>query len=245
MTTRPCSEEHQDWLIRGTFSEGDDCGWGEEETEKNSKEKTRMMREEMMWRERVLDKLLGKEPRTVGECSARDPLGLDEKDSGTGTLEPGIITDEEEADRDPNNELSENELNVSDQSLVTHVRTPTHTFCVDEDEVNDGLNIKLSDSAGLMNENTNRDLDRRDLSEQVTEVIQPFPSPPPSIALSTGFACTRVATSNSVGKCADTIRTDAPNAAISPADDTRSTPVGDQSVLSILVTSNTARLKLF
>merc|ERR1712002_1369922 len=198
-----------------------------------------------MWRERVLDKLLGKDPRIVGGFSARDPLGLDEKDSGTGTLEPGVITDEEEAVRDPNNELSENELNVSDQSLVTHVRTPTHTFCVDEDEVNNGLDIKLSESAGLMDENINIDVNGSDPFGQVTEVTQPFPSPPPSIALSTGFAFTRVAASNSVERCADTSRTDGPNAANNPADGTRATQAGDQSVLSILVKSNTARLKLF
>ena len=242
VTTRPCYEEYQDWLIRGTFSEGDDCCWGEEETEMNSKENTRMMREEMMWRERVLDKLLGKEPRIVGGFSTRDPLGLDERDSGTGTLESSIIADDGESVRDINEELYENELNVSDQSLVTHVRSPTHTFCIDEDEVNESVDTKDIDRTDLKNDNTNIDENREG---QVTEVIQHFPSPPPSIAPSIGFAFTRVAASKTVEGSVDTIRIDAPHSAKNLADDTRAAKAGDQSVLSTLVTSNTARLKLF
>ena len=41
--------------------------------------------------------------------------------------------------------MSENELNVSDQSLVTHVRTPTHTFCVDEDSNFSGFHCRVSE----------------------------------------------------------------------------------------------------
>merc|ERR1719430_2429344 len=105
------------------------------------------MREDFMWRERVLYKILGKESKAVGMFSTRDPLGLDEKDSGTGTLEAGNTTDDEMSVRDTVEELSENELNVSDQSLVTHIRTPTHTFCVEEEEKNEKSNNKVSESA--------------------------------------------------------------------------------------------------
>merc|ERR1712013_231550 len=98
---------------------------------------------------------------------------------------------------------------------------------------------------GLTNEITNIDVDGSVPSEQVTEVVQPFPSPPPSTAPSTGFAFTRVAASNTVERFTDSCRTDAPHAASSPADDTRAAPAGGQSLLSTLVTSNKARLKLF
>merc|ERR1719153_1435853 len=200
VTKRPCSEEYQDWLVRGTFSEGDDCSWGEEEREKRSKEKTKMMREDLMWRERVLDKILGREVKAVGMFSMRDPLGLDEKDSGTGTLEAGNTTDDEMSVRDIVEELSENELNVSDQSLVTHIRTPTHTFCVEEEEKNEKSNNKVSESADHDHVDKNMNLDTRYPPQQETEVIQPFPSPPPSRAPTIGFVFTGVASSSSVSE---------------------------------------------
>ena len=91
VTKRLCGEDFQEWLVRGNFTEGDDCAWGEEEGERRTDEVKRR-REEMMWRENVLDKMMGREPHVVGMLSTRDPLGLDEKDSGTGTMEVGITT---------------------------------------------------------------------------------------------------------------------------------------------------------
>jgi len=259
LTKRPCCEEYQDWLVRGTFSEGDDCSWGEEEREK-SKEKTKMMREDFMWRERVLDKILGKESKAVGMFSTRDPLGLDEKDSGTGTLEAGNTTDDEMSVRDTVEELSENELNVSDQSLVTHIRTPTHTFCMEDDDKNENSyndknensSNKVSESADYLDKNINLSVDTRYPPRQETEVIQPFPSPPPSKAPSIGFVSTGVTASSSVSevpdvrKCADTSNAGSDALAASTSSPSiRAVRAGDQSVLSTLVTGNKARLKLF
>jgi len=252
VTKRPCSEEYQDWLVRGTFSEGDDCSWGEEEREKKSNEKTKMMREDFMWRERVLDKILGKEVKAVGMFSMRDPLGLDEKDSGTGTLEAGNATDDEMSIRDTVEELSENELNVSDQSLVTHIRTPTHTFCMEEDDINENSNNKVSESTDYREKNKNLSVDTRYPPQQETEVIQPFPSPPPSKVPSIGFVYTGVASSSSVSEVPDVRKCSDSSSAgpVAPAANTsapsiRAVRVGDQSVLSMLVTGNKARLKLF
>jgi len=252
VTRRPCSEEYQDWLVRGTFSEGDDCSWGEEDREKRSKEKTKMMREDLMWRERVLDKILGTEVKAVGMLSMRDPLGLDEKDSGTGTLEAGNATDDEMSVRDTVEELSENELNVSDQSLVTHIRTPTHTFCMEEDDINENSNNKVSESTDYREKNKNLSVDTRYPPQQETEVIQPFPSPPPSKVPSIGFVYTGVASSSSVSEVPDVRKCSDSSSAgpVAPAANTsapsiRAVRVGDQSVLSMLVTGNKARLKLF
>jgi len=245
VTKRPCSEEYQDWLVRGSFSEGDDCNWGEEERENKSKEKTKMMREDLMWRERVLDKILGKEVKAVGMFSMRDPLGLDEKDSGTGTLEASNATDDEMSVRDTVEELSENELNVSDQSLVTHIRTPTHTFCMEEDDINGNSNNKVSESTDYRDKNTNLSVDTRYPPQQETEVIQPFPSPPPSKAPSIGFVFTGVSSSSSVSEVPDVSKCSDRNSAGSDASAVSTVRAGDQSVLSMLVTGNKARLKLF
>jgi len=245
VTKRPCSEEYQDWLVRGSFSEGDDCNWGEEERENKSKEKTKMMREDLMWRERVLDKILGKEVKAVGMFSMRDPLGLDEKDSGTGTLEASNATDDEMSVRDTVEELSENELNVSDQSLVTHIRTPTHTFFMEEDDINGNSNNKVSESTDYRDKNTNLSVDTRYPPQQETEVIQPFPSPPPSKAPSIGFVFTGVSSSSSVSEVPDVSKCSDRNSAGSDASAVSTVRAGDQSVLSMLVTGNKARLKLF
>ena len=130
-----CCEDFQDWLVRGTYSEGDSCSWDDQdEVVKKNKEDVKLRREDMMWRERVLDKFLGKESQMVRMYSVRDPLGLDEKDSGTGTLENGNVTDDALSVRDAFEDLLENELDVSQQSIVTHIRTPTHAFCIDEGE---------------------------------------------------------------------------------------------------------------
>ena len=135
VTKRPFCEEFQAWLVRGTYSEGDSCSWDDQdEVEKKNKDEVKSRREDMMWRERVLDKFLGKESQMVRMYSVRDPLGLDEKDSGTGTLENGNVTDDALSVRDAFEDLLENELDVSQQSIVTHIRTPTHAFCIDEGE---------------------------------------------------------------------------------------------------------------
>merc|ERR1712083_373037 len=254
VTKRPCCEEYQDWLVRGTFSEGDPCRWGDEETEMKSRnEKTLQMREDMMWRERMFDKILGKVPQVIGLPSASDPLGLDEKDSGTGTLEAGNITYDEGSVRDTLEELSENELNVSDQSLVTHIRTPTHTFCMDEDDINEGVELKVCGSPVYVDDQLNNSEVTRDPLHQVNEVVHPFPSPPPSKAPSSGFVFARVAASDSSSSEAPGARkctgTDASSTGIPATADTsigtRAAPLGDQSVLSMLITGNSARLKLF
>merc|ERR1711970_1537722 len=198
--------------------------------------------------------------KAVGMFSTRDPLGSDEKDSGTGTLEAGNITDDEMSVRDTVEELSENELNVSDQSLVTHIRTPTHTFCMEDDDKNENSyndknensSNKVSESADYLDKNINLSVNTRYPPRQETEVIQPFPSPPPSKAPSIGFVSTGVTASSSVSevpdvrKCADTSNagSDAPAASTS-SPSIRAVRAGDQSVLSTLVTGNKARLKLF
>ena len=83
---RAC-EEFQLWLVRGTFSEGDDCQWDQHEVvekSKRDKDEVKRRREDMMWREKILDKMLGLGSQAEKLISTRDPLGLDEKDSGTG-----------------------------------------------------------------------------------------------------------------------------------------------------------------
>ena len=239
VTRRSCCEEYQDWLVRGTFSEGDTYRWGDEEIEKkNRNDKTQQMREDMMWRERMFDKILGKEPQLIGMRSARDPLGLDVKDSGTGTLEAGNISYDEGSVRDTIEELSENEFDVSDQSLVTHVRTPTHTFCMDEEDVDECADHKASGDRNTV-------VDMRDFPRQINEVVHPFPSPPPSKVPSSGFVFAGVAARDAPGvrKCPDT---DAGSTAQpSEADSSVGTRPVDQSVLSTLITGNTTRLKLF
>jgi len=157
LVTRRLCEEFQCWLLRGSFKVGDDCDWGEkEDLEKRDKEEVKRRREEMMWREKVLDKILGGGTQTGGLVSTRDPLGLDDWDSGIGGSEVGQhSTHCTVAVSDATEELTENELNVSQQSLVTHIQTPTHTFCMNEaesegtdcmDEVSESLPVDINEN---------------------------------------------------------------------------------------------------
>jgi len=157
LVTRRLCEEFQCWLVRGSFKEGDDCHWGEkEEMEKRDKEEVKRKREEMMWREKVLDKILGGGTQAGGLVSTRDPLGLDDWDSGIGGSEIGQhSTQGTVAGSDATEELTENELNVSQQSLLTHIQTPTHTFCMNEaesegtdcmDEVSESRSVDINEN---------------------------------------------------------------------------------------------------
>jgi len=245
VSKRPCLEEFQAWLVRGTYSEGDSCSWDDQDkVVKKNKEEVKIRREDMMWRERVLDQFLGKGSQMVRMFSSRDPLGLDDKDSGTGTLENGNITDDALSVRDAFEDLLENELDVSQQSLVTHIRTPTHAFCIDEGE---GQSM-------CMDENSNQRNNNLSVAppQQVSEDIFSFPSPPPSEALSTGFAFTKVVAPNYSGdeSTVDFLASSSNKQAGSVSVDPRkvslgSNPPGDSSILSMFVTADKSRLKLF
>merc|ERR1712179_507161 len=138
--------------------------------------------------------------------------------------------------------------------------TPTHTFCMEEDDKNENSyndknensNSKVSESTDYLDKNINLSVDTRYPPRQETEVIQPFPSPPPSKAPTIGFVFTGVTSSSSVSevpgvrKCSDASSADANAPAASTSSPSmRAVRVGDQSVLSTLVTGNKARLKLF
>jgi len=157
LVTKRLCDEFQCWLVRGSFKDGDDCNWGEkEELEKRDKEEVKRRREDMMWREKVLDKILGGGTLTGGSVSTRDPLGLDDWDSGIGGSEVGQhSTHGTVAGSDATEELTENELNVSQQSLLTHIQTPTHTFCINEaesegtdcmDEVSESRSVDINEN---------------------------------------------------------------------------------------------------
>ena len=157
LVTRRLCEEFQCWLLRGSFKVGDDCDWGEkEELEKRDKDEVKRRREEMMWREKVLDKILVGGTQIGGLVSTRDPLGLDDWDSGIGGSEVGQhSTHCTVAGSDATDELTENELNVSQQSLLTHIQTPTHTFGMNEaesegtdcmDEVSESLPVDINEN---------------------------------------------------------------------------------------------------
>jgi len=245
VTKRPCCDDFQAWLVRGTYSEGDSCSWDDQdEVEKKNKEDVKLRREDMMWREKVLDKFLGKEFRMARMFSTRDPLGLDEKDSGTGTLENGNITDDALSVRDAFEDLSENDLDVSQQSLVTHIRTPTHAFCFDEGE---DQNVSVDENSN------NKDIFVSVLPPlHVSGDILSFQSPTPSKAPSAGFSIPKVVAPNLVGdkSTVDSLGSSSNNeAGIASIDPRRgsvgSNPPGDSSVLSMLVTANKSRLKLF
>jgi len=193
---------------------------------------------------RVLNKFLGKESQMVRMLSTSDPLGLDEKDSGTGTMENGNTTDDALSIRDAFEDLLENELDVSQQSLVTHIRTPTHAFCLDEGE---GQNVCVDENLN------NKDITVSVLPPlHVSGGILSFPSPPPSKAPSPGFSITKVVAPNLVGDGSnvDILGLSSNNEAGIVSVDSRqvsvgSNPLRDSSVLSMLVTANKSRLKLF
>ena len=248
--------------------EGDDCIWEKKEgVEKKDKDEVKRRREDFMWREKVLDKILGNGALAGGWVSTRDPLGLDERDSGTGSLEVGNSTSNTVAGSDATEELTENELNVSQQSLVTHIQTPTHTFCMDEvesdgtdcmDEKGETLDINknvqkvsepnLATLPGLRGPPppVNRLISAPrilPLVLSVSEDLHSYPSPPPSVAPSVGFAFTRL---SPVTPSVINIRTseeDATTAQTVHSD--YSATSQSLSVLSGLVATKRTRFKLF
>lgn len=267
---RAC-EEFQLWLVRGTFKDGDDAIWNEEEeVEKNVNEEVKRRREDLMWKEKVLDRMLGVGSglHSEGLISTRDPLGLDEMDSGTGTMDVGNSTIDEASTRDTIEDLLENDLNVSSQSMVTHIRTPTHTFCIEEGESEDTDGM---DENSMLDLNKNRIKLTTNLPEcrdqepslsslpglrgpppqlnypptsrfshkSIPDVLQHYPSPPPSLAPSTGFAFT------SVAHVIPITATPGLQSQPAPAGPQLTTASQSNSVLSGLVAGTKSRLKLF
>ena len=276
---RAC-EEFQLWLVRGTFSEGDDCQWDKHEEEvveksKREKDEVKRRREDMMWREKILDKMLGLGSQAEKLISTRDPLGLDERDSGTGSLTSCTVTGS-----DATEEVVENELNVSQQSLVTHIRTPTHTFCMDEEEsegtdcmdeqyepidINHNVQkftkslissdieqslaslpaLDVLSCAGLRGPPPLTNPATSRFPPQVlpnSDVLQPFPSPPLSMAPSVGFAFTRLPPGQPKVPTKEISQPEPTTAQVAASTD----PVTPSpSVLSGLISAKKTRLKLF
>ena len=133
VTKRQC-EEFQCWLLRGNYDEGDYCDWDEKEESGRDLSEVKRRREELMWKDRVGERISSGGTQSGNLVTSRDPLGLDEMDSGTGSFVGQLSTSDRVGGCDVMEELAENELNVSQQSLLTHIQMPTHTFCMNEAE---------------------------------------------------------------------------------------------------------------
>ena len=117
---RPC-EEFDSWLKRGTFAEGDSVEFSidlEKERRDIHDEKLRR-REEIEWKEKVMDRILGvrQQQRESITTSAGQDIGFD----------PGIEMDDFGHSKDglgdrTDAEQVEEELETSQESLVTHIR---------------------------------------------------------------------------------------------------------------------------
>ena len=177
------------WLRRGTYEEGDQCSWAEDVSK--DAESTSRRREEILWKEQIMRSIRGSE-KTLVHSSQNCASQFEEEDSGTGSwdsmsempIQMCVVP----------NDLEENELNVSQQSMVTHIRSPTHNFVVDEDDCT-GDSMCQEMEADVVTSKTQPkslaaplpDVDVKAMksyeSSKHHEIRpdQPFPSPPPSL----------------------------------------------------------------
>merc|ERR1712228_266800 len=188
ISKRPCNE-YQMWLRRGTYEEGDQFSWAEDVAK--DAESTSRRREEFLWKEQMMRSIRGSEKnpvRSSRSCSGQ----FEEEDSGTGSWESMsemsiqmcVIP----------NDLVENELNVSQQSMVPHIRSPTHNFIVDEDDCTGDSTFQERESNVVTSQTQSESL-AAPLPEIDVKAMesyesskhheirsdQPFPSPPPSL----------------------------------------------------------------
>ena len=119
LKNRPC-EEFESFLKRGTYTEGDSVAFGVDlEEEQDVRDEKLRRREEIEWKEKVMDRILG-----VQRQQQQGPLTSSSyQDTG---FDPGIEMDDfghsEEGPEDASTELAEEVLETSQESLVTHIR---------------------------------------------------------------------------------------------------------------------------
>ena len=130
--SRSC-EEFQAWLVRGDYQEGDHCDWAEAARKEKLLDKLRR-RDEQEELEKVdtSRQVLGR-----AQTGAADTRGL-----GVTTSESTCESEEEEGEeggwmspeRGEREEEGGQESDSSDQSLVTHIRTPPRITVQEEEE---------------------------------------------------------------------------------------------------------------
>jgi len=188
ISKRPCNE-FQMWLKRGTYEEGDQCSWAEDVFK--DADSTSRRREEFLWKEQMTQSIRGSEKTLVH--SSRSCSGLfEEEDSGNGSWESMSEMSIQMCVLP--NDLVENELNVSQQSMVTHIRSPTHNFIVDENdstcdnmfqEIESNVVTSQTQPESLVAPLPDADVKVMESYESSTlheiRSDQPFPSPPPSL----------------------------------------------------------------
>ena len=118
MKDRPC-EEFESWLKRGTYTEGDSVVFSRDlEEKKDAHDEKLRRREEIEWKEKVMDRILG-----VRQHQKEPDDTFGHQDTG---FDPGIEMDNsshiEDGLEDAGAELVEEELETSQESLVTHIR---------------------------------------------------------------------------------------------------------------------------
>ena len=133
--SRSC-EEFQAWLVRGDYQEGDHCDWAEAARKEKLLDKLRR-RDEQEELEKVdtSRQVLGR-----AQTGAADTRGL-----GVTTSESTCESEEEEGEeggwmspeRGEREEEGGQESDSSDQSLVTHIRTPPRITVQEEEEEED------------------------------------------------------------------------------------------------------------
>ena len=115
---RPC-EEFESWLKRGTYTEGDSVVFlMDPEEKKDMQDEKLRRREEFEWKEKVMDRILGvrRQQEEPDATSGYHDTGFD----------PGIEMDDfghrENGFENGSTEPVEEELETSQESLVTHIR---------------------------------------------------------------------------------------------------------------------------
>ena len=113
------------WLVRGDFVEGDDVIFNHDDAVRDAVDEKMRRREEIQWKEQILDRILGVQkqpqshPTTYGDAGCGLVSGgFEDSDHDMGWSDGGDDTGEEDGQ----------DSDTSVQSMVTHIRTPPHTF---------------------------------------------------------------------------------------------------------------------
>ena len=105
-------EQFETWLKRGTFTEGDSVVFGDDTTVKDAHDEKLRRREEIEWKEKVMDRILGVQRQQTESyaVSSYQETGFD--------LDPEMDSEYnlEEGDK------VEDELETSIESIITHIR---------------------------------------------------------------------------------------------------------------------------
>jgi len=143
--SRPC-DKFEFWLLRS--ADGDDMDWGMSKVDDHTNFKTlcekTSRRQDVIWREQVVDRMIGVIPASKKASTLDETVVTDFIDD--------FDLDSETSDSVPDDDSDLDSVS-SQQSLVTHIRTPPHIFVIDEVQLDFDENQQMESSTESVTQN--------------------------------------------------------------------------------------------